>query len=103
MAGRPYDYYREKLKEVDLSDGVSEYEAIIIAQNYVINGIENGEGFYKKLGISKAKISEDHWDIEHFPDDWVVLFPMRYGIFKTWSAYYVNKHTGKVVGGGPIK
>jgi len=103
MAGRPYDYYREKLKEVELSDGVNEEEAIVIAQNYVIDGIEKGETFLKKLGISKAKNSDDLWYIERFPEDWVILFPMRYGIFKTWSVYYVNKQTGEVRVGGPIK
>lgn len=103
MAERPYDYYREQLKKVDVSEGVSKEEAIIIAQNYVIDMIEKGEVFLKKLGLSKAQISEDLYDNKNFPDDWVVLFPMRYGLFKTWDVFYVNKITGKVIGGGPIK
>lgn len=103
MAENPYSYYREKLKEVDVSDGVSKEEAIVIAQNYIIDAIERGEDFPKKLGLSGAQISEDPYDIKNFPDDWVVLFPMKYGLFKTWDVFYVNKITGKVVGGGPKK
>lgn len=103
MAENQYSYYREKLKEVNISDGVSKEEAIIIAQNYVVDMIEKGEVFLKKLGLSKVEISADPYDIKNFPDDWVVLFPMRYGLFKTWDVFYVNKMTGKVVGGGPKK
>lgn len=59
MAKNPYSYYREKLKEVNVSDGVNKEEAISIAQNYVIDAIERGEDFPKKLGLSRAQISED--------------------------------------------
>jgi hypothetical protein len=103
MAGRPHDYYREKLKELNMSDGVSSEEAIIIAQNYVVDMIEKGEGFFKKLGIAKARLSEDSTYIKRFPQDWVILFPMSYGLMKTWNVMYVNKHTGEVADGGPIK
>lgn len=103
MAENPYSYYRERLKEVNVSDGVSEEEAIIIAQNYIIDAIERGEDFPKKLGLSKAQISTDPYDIKNFPDDWVILFPMRYGLFKTWNVIYVHKLTGEVTAGGPIK
>lgn len=103
MVGRPYDYYREKLKEVDVSDGVSKEEAIIIAQNYVIDMIEKGEDFFKKLELAKAQTSEDTSYTNRFPEDWVILFPMSYGLLKTWNIIYVNKQTGKVVDGGPMK
>lgn len=103
MAGRPHDYYREKLKEVDISDGVSKEEAVIIAQNYIIDRIEEGEDFFRKLGISKAQLSEDPWYTGRFKEDWIILFPMRYGFLKTWNVIYVNKHTGKIVDGGPNK
>lgn len=103
MAEKPYDYYREKLKEVDLSDGVSKEEAIIIAQNYVIDKIQGGEDFYKKLGISKPEFSEDPKYRNQLIEKWVILFPMRYGLLKTWNVIYVNKHTGEVTEGGPIK
>jgi len=99
LAGRPYDYYREKLKEVNISDGVSKEEAIIIAQNYVIDMIEKKEDFFKKLGISKPQLSED----PDFKEDWIILFPMRYGFLKTWGVVYVNKKTGKAVYGGEEK
>jgi hypothetical protein len=99
MAERPYDYYREKLKEVNISDGVSKEEAITLAQNYVIDMIEKGEDFFRKLGISKPRLSED----PDFKEDWIISFPMRYGFLKTWNVIYVNKKTGKVVDGGPEK
>ncbi len=103
MAGRPYDYYREKLKEVNISDGVSKEEAIIIAQNYVIDMIEKNDDFFKKLGISKPQLSEDPWYTDRFREEWIILFPMRYGFLKTWNVIYVNKKTGEVVDGGPKK
>ena len=103
MAGKPYDYYREKLKEVSISDGVSKEEAIIIAQNYIIDKIEEGEDFYKKLGISKPEFSDDSKYKNQLKENWVILFPMRYGFLKTWNVVYVNKHSGEVTEGGPIK
>ena len=99
MAKRPYDCYREKLKEVNVSDGVGREEAIIIAQNYIVDKIEEGEDFYKKLGISKPKISEDN----RFKEKWIISFPVRLGIFKTWGVLYVNKKTGEVIYGGEEK
>jgi hypothetical protein len=103
MTGRPYDYYREKLKEVNISDGVSKEEAIIIAQNYIIDKIKEGGDFYKKLGISKPEFSDDSKYKNQLKENWVILFPMRYGFLKTWNVIYVNKQTGKVVDGGPMK
>lgn len=106
MTGRPYDYYRKKLKDVDHSDGISRGEAIIIAQNDVIDGVEKGEAFVKKIKIARAKIFEDSWYVKRFPDDWVVLFPMKRGLSLIGSSEYitfVNKKTGKVVRGGERK
>lgn len=103
MAENPYSYYRKKLKEVNVSDGVNKEEAIIIAQNYVVDKIQEGEDFYKKLGISKPEFSEDPKYVDRFPEEWVILFPMRFGLLKTWDVIYVNKLTGEVTAGGPIK
>ncbi len=103
MTGRPYDHYQEKLKDIDTSDGVNKEEAIIIAQNYIIDKIKEGEDFYKKLGISKPEFSDDPKYKNQLIENWVILFPMRYGLFKTWYVIYINKYTGKVRTGGPIK
>ena len=103
MSKITYEYYREKLKEVNISDGVSKEEAIIIAQNYIIDMIEKGEEFFRKLVISKPQLSEDPWYTDRFREEWIILFPMRYGFLKTWNVIYVNKKTGEVVDGGPKK
>jgi hypothetical protein len=102
MADRSYDYYREKLKEVNISDGVSKEEAITIAQNYVIDMIEEGKSFYKKLVISKSSILEE-WESEK---DWAITVPIRCGlalISPTEYILFVNKMTGKVIPGGERK
>lgn len=102
MADRTYDYYRDKLKEVDVSDGVSREEAIVIAQNYVIDMIEEGKNFYKKLAISKSGILEE-WESEK---DWAITVPIRRGLGLISPAEYilfVNKMTGKVISGGERK
>ncbi len=106
MAGKQSDYYREKLKEVDLSDGVTQDEAIIIAQHNVISGIERGDVFYEKLDIAEAKIFEDPWYINEFPEDWIILFPIRRGFSSIGSNEYlvfVHKENGEVVHGGERK
>ncbi len=98
-----YAEIKEKFKQIDISDEVNKEEAIIIAQNYVIDKIEKEEIFFRKLGISNAQLSEDPSYKDKFKENWVILFPMRFGFLKTWNVIYVNKQTGKVLDGGPIK
>lgn len=102
MGERP-DYkaeIREKFKNVRLSDGANKEEAIIIAQNYMINE-END--FCKNFNILKPTVEED----PKFPEDWIVGFPTTAAFrLKTgleWNAMYVNKKTGEVIysGEGP--
>lgn len=102
MAENPYNYYREKLKEVDVSDGVSKEEAIIIAQNYVIDKIQEGKSFYKKLVISKSSILKE-WESEK---DWAITVPISRGLALISPAEYilfVNKTTRQVTLGGERK
>lgn len=90
---------KEKLKQVDIADGVNKEEAIIIAQNYLIdNGLDN------LLVISKPKIEEKH----HYGDNyWCISFPTNSKVKWTqglkWGVALVDKKTGKgeYTGEGP--
>jgi hypothetical protein len=106
MTERP-DYkteIKEKFKQIDLSDGVSKEEAIIIAQNYVITMIEEGNEYCRKLVILKAKLLGEHVTSEG--KKWEVSFPIRRG-FNLFSpkefSIFVNQKTGRVTVGGPAK
>ncbi|MEW6008871.1 MAG: hypothetical protein AB1629_04475 [Candidatus Omnitrophota bacterium] len=103
--GEKSDYkteIKEKFKQLDLSDGLNKEEAIIIAQNYVIDMIDKGKDFYKKLVISKSSILEE-WESEK---DWAITVPIRRGLALMSPVEYilfVNKETGTVTVGGERK
>lgn len=96
---------KEKFKQIDLSDGASKEEAIIIAQNHLI---ENG--LSKDYVVTRPKVAD-----LHMFNQWEVTFKATYGesikkgnvfgligIFKWWIAVSVDKKTGKVMStGGP--
>jgi hypothetical protein len=100
-----YNYYKEKLKGVDRSDGISRQEAIIIAQNYLIE-----EGWDKDYIITRPTVEE-----LDFGTEWEVIFKATYsesirranifglvGIFKWWICVHIDKKTGEVITvGGP--
>lgn len=95
MEGK-HDYIakiKEQFKNINFSDGVGKEDAIIIAQNYMIN---EGANFYKDFNILKPIVEEDSMSSE----DWIVGFPTRKEFrLKTglqWNAMYINKKTGKV-------
>lgn len=98
MAERSLDYnsYKEKLKEVNISDGVSEEEAIILAQNYIVNDEElKTMCLVHKPKIDERRLSEGYWRIQ-FPLRW------KYGVgwLRRWVIFYVNIRTGEVKEGG---
>lgn len=102
MSGRPdFDtQIKEKIKNIDFSDGVSKEEAIVIAQNYMI---DEGDDFCKDYNLLKPTVEES----SRFPENWLVGFPttLKYRL-KTglqWNAMFVNKKTGlvKYSGEGP--
>lgn len=89
---------KEKFRGVNLADGVDEEEAVIIAQNDLI---ETGDD--KNCVISSAKVfgqNDPYWS----KDSWHVSFRtafrerMRSGL--KWVTVNVDKKTGKITSGG---
>lgn len=97
MAGKSdYDYYKEKLKGVSISDGVNKEEAIILAQNYIIDDRKLKIMYIvQKPKIYETRLSEGYWEVQ-FPLRW------KYGIgpLRRWGVLYVDIKTGEVEGGG---
>lgn len=103
---------KEKYKKVDLSDGVSKEEAIIIAQNYMV---EQKEAFWRVYKLSRPKVVDvdlndpifRKLDSAIYKENWVISFPttlkFRWKTGLKWNTIYVNKTTGKVqyAGEGP--
>jgi hypothetical protein len=108
MAKEP-DYkveIQEKFKQLDLSEGVNKEEAIIIAQNYLIE-----QGWDKDYIIAKP-IVKDFRNKLYGSEEWEVTFNATYsanmkqakffgmiGLFRGYAWVYVNKKTGEVRGG----
>lgn len=103
MAGCATTGHPERnVSEINYDDGISKDEALTIAQNYIIDKIEGGENFYKKLIFSKAKIFEE-WESE---DKWAITIPISRGLAFIGPKEYIlfiNKKTGKTLGGGERK
>lgn len=100
MGKRP-DYkteIQEKYRQLNLSDGVSKEEAIIIAQNYLID-----EDLDSLLIVTNPKV--ESYDIKE--GYWLVSFPATFKVRWTqglkWGSALVDKITGKVIyrGEGP--
>ena len=91
---------RDNLSQVDISDGVSKEEAMIIAQNYMLNKRSDIE---KDFNIRKPWVTPTSL----FPDSWVVYFPTTFSFRNStglkWGGMFVNKKTGelKYSGEGP--
>ena len=88
---------KEKLKEVDIADGVSKEEAIILAQNYLLS-----ENLDKILIVSKPHVKNYPFK-ENF---WHVSFPTTFELKLRglkWGSALVDKKIGKVeyIGEGP--
>jgi len=96
---------QEKYRQLNLSDGVSKEEAIIIAQNYMIE-----EGFDRRYILMKPNVEESG-----FEKYWKVTFRATYaesvkkanifgliGMFKWWISIRIDKKTGEIITvGGP--
>jgi len=108
---RPSDYnsYKEKLKEIDKSDGISREEAAIIAQNYAIE-----QGLDKNYIITKPAIEDFEFSNKLYSwNEWRVIFKATFGesikqggifgfIARWWICVHVDKTTGEVKStGGP--
>lgn len=107
--GEKRDYkmeIKENVKQVDISDGVSKEEAIVIAQNYILK-----EGLDKAYITTQFSVKE--WGLHD--ELWRIDFKATYaesikqgsifgllGVFKWWISVSVDKKTGEVKDvGGP--
>ena len=93
--GKKMDYreeIKEKLRDVDIHDGINKEEAIIIAQNDIIsNNIGDS-----KLNIHKPKVVES----QLVEGCWRVIFKARFSVkMKNWLFWYVvevDKKSGEI-------
>ena len=89
------EYYRAQLQRINLSDGVSKEEAIVIAQNYLIDQEAD-----KDFALSRPKVR----DSKVIDGCWTVSFPrtlqkmLRYG--PLWSVIEIDKRTGQIKSSG---
>lgn len=94
---------KTRLKTIDLSDGISKEEAIIIAQNYSID--EGSEKFYilSRPSVKDSSFTVDGagrplapcWEVR-FPTMWRVR--LKQGLL--WGTVLIDKQTGHVKGSG---
>lgn len=108
MAEKP-DYKTEipeKFKQIDLSDGVTKEEAVIIAQNHAID-----QGWDKDYIVARP-IAKDFKNKLYGSEEWEVTFNATYGanvkqakgfgmfgLFRGYAWVYVNKKTGEIRSG----
>lgn len=82
---------KEKFKNINLSDGVSKEEAVIIAQNDMID-----DGGADKVYLTKPKVSESGL----LEDCWYVGFDVRSKVrFRNglqWYSIHIDKKTGEI-------
>ena len=87
--------YRSKLKSVSPSDGVSKDEAIIIAQNHLIeNGYKDGYAI-SSPSVGNSSLIEGCWVVE-FPTTLSVR--LQQGL--RWLRVHVDKKTGQIKSSG---
>ena len=92
---------KENFKNINLTDGVSKEEAIIIAQYELIKGNDGGKRW--GLNIRKPRVEES----ELVKRCWAVIFDanlkvrMQSGL--KWYTFHIDKNTGeiKIQGWGP--
>jgi hypothetical protein len=95
--------YRNKLKAVDSSDGISKEEAIIIAQNNLID-----DGTDKEVSLSSPSVKDSHFTVNGaghpLPPCWEVRFnatwKVRLESGLKWVRVLIDKKTGQVKSSG---
>lgn len=101
--GRSVNDYRAKLNQVDISDGVSKEEAIILAQNYAIE-----DGWEESSVLSKPSVRDSSFTMDGegrpLAPCWEVTFPTKWGVRLrqglVWGIVLIDKKTGQVKGSG---
>jgi hypothetical protein len=89
---------KEKYKKIDLSDGVSREEAIVIAQNYLIE-----KGIDKDYNLKSAHIfgeNDPFWGKNSWHISFYIKLGERLRTGLKWCSFHVDKKTGFVSGGG---
>ena len=100
------DYYRAQLRQIDFSDGVSKDEAIVIAQNHLIDGGADEEVLLSKPSVEDSRFTVDGAGRPLAPC-WMVRFDatlkVRLESGLKWYSVDIDKKTGqiKVSGWGP--
>jgi hypothetical protein len=90
-----YNFYKEELKTVNKSDGISKKEAIIIARNYLIRN-----NISKRVNIHNPKVSNSRL----VNNSWCVIFDTTFVTkFQQGLVYYeidIDKTSGEIKGIG---
>ena len=97
------EQYKARLKTVDLSDGVSKEEAIIIAQNHLIDG-----GADKEVSLSRPSVKNSDFTLDGaghpLPPCWEVRFnatwKVRLESGLKWYEVHIDKKTGQIKSSG---
>jgi len=96
---KSHDDYRAKLHHIDRTDGISKEEAIIIAQNHLIEG-----GTDKEVALSKPSVEDSRFTVDGaghpLAPCWEVRFnatwKVRLESGLKWVRVLVDKKTGQI-------
>ncbi|MDD2751565.1 MAG: hypothetical protein PHN59_00330 [Candidatus Omnitrophica bacterium] len=97
MAERP-DYrtqIKDKFSRLDLSDGVSKEEAVVIAQNYLIE-----KGIDKDCNIMKPEVKESQLVDNCWAVGFNAIAKVRSESGLEWFALHIDRTTGEIKGQG---
>lgn len=86
--------YRERLEKIDISNGVGEKEAIVIAQNYLIDEKLDGNCIIFWPKVKESFLYDSAWTIS-FPPSIKVIFNTPFSF-----QVHIDKKTGKVISAG---
>ena len=89
------DYYRAKLREIDPSDGISKAEAVIIAQNYLLDHGLDRECDLTRSTVGESGLHENCWAVSF---DATSKVKAESGL--NWYALDIDKKTGQIKSSG---
>lgn len=103
MADKPSDYYKMKLKEVNVSDGVNKEEAILIAQNALIEeGIGDDYRISAPIAIESSLV-KGCWFVKFNEKikfghtlERIFLTLVGGGPHPPWYGFHIDKKTGEI-------
>lgn len=89
------EHSKAKAQQVDLSDGVSKEEAVIIAKNYAIEKREDDRCIISRPHVEESSLIDGCWSIK-FPTTWRVR--LSQGL--KWAEIHIDKKTGQIKASG---